>query len=322
MDRVTIKQLVERLRGSLDVELLTSEATGAVEISRSEISRPGLLLTGFEHGFDPEIVQVMAEQEVGYLESLGPAERESALDRLCAVAVPCIFVADGLSPPAGLIDRAEAASIAVLATKTSRSPFMRELGATLDALLAPEKSVHGTLVDVYGVGLLFTGKSGIGKSECALDLVENGHRLVADDVVHVVRMRGGHLIGSGHEDVRHYMELRGVGIVDVEAMFGIRAIRKQKRIEVEVRLATWSDLDDYERLGFEDTMTDILGVGIPAVTLPLVPGKNITVIAEVIALNHLLKIRGVHPAREFERRLKDIASSRKRKRGILDGDNE
>ncbi len=322
MDRVTVRQLAERLRKTFDVEFLTSEETRTGEVARSEISRPGLLLTGFEQGFDPEVVQVMAEQEVAYVESLGAAEREGALDRLCAVAMPCIFVVDGLTAPAGLIDRAEAASIAVLATKTSRSPFMRELGAALDDLLAPEKTVHGTLVDVYGVGLLFTGKSGIGKSECALDLVENGHRLVADDVVHVVRMRGGHLIGSGHANVRHYMELRGVGIVDVEAMFGIRAIRKQKRIEVEVRLATWSELDDYERLGFEETLTDILGVGIPVVTLPLVHGKNITVISEVIALNHLLKIRGIHPAREFESRLKDISSSGKRGRGILEGDNE
>jgi HPr kinase/phosphorylase len=322
MDRVTVTQLAERLRATHDLDLLTSEATSGAEISRSEISRPGLLLTGFEQGFDPEIVQILAEQEVAYLESLGDAERESALERLCAASVPCIFIVDGLAPPSGLVERAEAASTAVVATGTPRSPFVRELGAALDDLLAPEKTVHGTLVDVYGVGLLFTGKSGIGKSECALDLVENGHRLVADDVVHVVRMRGGHLIGSGHEDVRHFMELRGLGIVDVQAMFGIRAIRQQKRIEVEVRLATWSDVDDYERLGFDETMTEILGVGIPVVTLPLVPGKNITVISEVIALNHLLKIRGVHPAREFERRLKELSSSRRRARGILEGDTE
>jgi len=192
----------------------------------------------------------------------------------------------------------------------------------LEDLLAPHEVVHGTLVDVHGVGLLFTGKSGIGKSECGLDLVANGHRLVADDVVSVMRTRKDYLIGYGSDLLRNYMEIRGVGIIDVQAMFGTRAFRQRKRIEVEVKLSAWSDLTDYERLGFEDETSEILGVMVPAVTLPLVLGKNITIIAEVIALKYLLKLKGINPAKDFDERQREAIA---RQAGVLratQGDDE
>ena len=164
---------------------------------------------------------------------------------------------------------------------------------------------HGTLVDVYGVGLLYTGKSGIGKSECALDLVERGHRLVADDMVKITRKTQSTIIGSSNELLGHHMEVRGIGVIDVEKLFGIRAIRLQKRVEVEVRLSYWEGGSEYERLGLEDRYTTILGVEIPVLVIPISPGKNITVISEVIAMNHMLKVYGENAAVQLSKRLSE-----------------
>jgi HPr kinase/phosphorylase len=322
MERVTVSQLMERVAGPLGLTLAAGSTETAAEITVADVSRPGLLLTGFEAGFRSDRVQLLGEGELAYLESLDGPGRRRALGRLCVASVPCVIVACGREAPPELVELAGASGVPVFTSALSSERLVRDLTALLDDLLAPSATVHGTLVDVYGVGLLFTGKSGIGKSECGLDLVEHGHRLVADDVVHVIRTRQGNLIGSGNELLRHYMEIRGVGIIDVRSMFGIRATRQRKRIEVQVQLVQWSDLADYERLGVEERRAEILGVEIPLVTLPLVTGKNITVISEIIALNHLLKLRGVHPAREFDMRLKDLVSERSEAGHALRGDDE
>jgi HPr kinase/phosphorylase len=233
-----------------------------------------------------------------------------------------VVVCGGLDPPAQLVELGNERGIAVFTTPVGAEQLARELMAELDDRLAPHTVVHGTLVDVYGIGLLFTGKSGIGKSECGLDLVANGHRLVADDAVCIMRTQRDYLIGYGSDILHSYMEIRGVGIIDVQAMFGARAFRQRKRIELEVKLAAWSDLADYERLGFEDERSEILGVEIPAVTLPLVLGKNITVISEVIALNYLLKIKGINAARDFDKRQRDAMAKRARVLRATRGDDE
>ncbi len=183
-------------------------------------------------------------------------------------------------------------------------------------------TMHGTLVDVYGVGLLYAGKSGIGKSEIALDLVERGHRLVADDVVKIIRKAPDLIVGTGSELLGHHMEVRGIGIIDIEKLFGIRSIRLQKRIEVEVHLTPWSDDLEYERLGIEDTTTTILGVSIPQVNVPISPGKNITVISEVIAMNHMLKVYGENSALEFSRRLSERMHRQEMTEDYLESDYE
>ncbi len=177
-------------------------------------------------------------------------------------------------------------------------------------------------MDVYGVGLLYTGKSGIGKSECALDLVERGHRLVADDIVQVIKKAPDVIVGTGSELLGHHMEVRGIGIIDIEKLFGIRAIRLQKRIEVEVRLVYWKDETDYERLGIEDKFTTILGVELPVVSIPVSPGKNITVISEVISMNHMLKVYGQNPAKEFSKRLSEELYRQQMTREYLESDFE
>jgi HPr kinase/phosphorylase len=308
VERPGAAELLQKLMSVVGLRLVTDGIESGADITRADTFRPGLLLAGFERGFAADRIQILGEPELAYLDSLEAGERAVALDRLCVSSVPCIVVAGGHPAPPELVRVGRERGIPVLASDAEPSRLAYDIASYLDELLAPGIAIHGTLVDVYGVGLLFTGKSGIGKSECALDLVASGHRLVADDLVHIVRTPQGHLVGSGSELIRHHMEIRGVGIIDVRAMFGIRAIRQRKRVEVEVKLTTWSDVEHYDRLGFDQETTEVLGVKIPVVVLPLVPGKNITVISEVIALNHLLKLGGVHTAREFDSRLKDLAA--------------
>jgi len=199
---------------------------------------------------------------------------------------------------------------------------MHELSRYLDEIFAQTDSLHATLVDVYGVGLLFTGRSGIGKSEIALDLVERGHRLVADDTVQVIKKSDDVLIGRGHGHLKHFMEIRGIGIINVQDIFGIRAIRVQKRIEVEVNLQEWDETKNWERSGLGDKITRIIGVKIPQIVIPLYPGKNITVISEVIALNHMLKVYGINAAERFNKMLIDTMKSDEQTRHYLRFDTE
>lgn len=322
MEQITVAELLEELSRELELTLAGGSAVSPANVVSSDVSRPGLVLAGFHKGFHADRIQVLGEADLAYLESLGREGAVTALERLCAPTVPCVIVTSGQEIPRELAECASAKGIPVLVSALPTETFVRELGARLDELLAPETAVQGTLVDVYGMGLLLTGKSGIGKSECALDLVEQGHRLVADDVISVRRTPQGYLVGSRNDILRHYMEIRGIGIIDVRAMFGVRAIRARKRIEVEVRLTAWSELDDYERLGIDEQRTTILDVEIPMVTLPLVPGKNLTAICKVIALNQLLKLHGEHPAREFDRRIKDLAAARAAHHHIERGDSE
>jgi HPr kinase/phosphorylase len=221
--------------------------------------------------------------------------------------MPLIIVCKGLEVPAYLIQRANDCEVPVLRTPRSTTPFIHSLTLYLDHMFAPQTSVHGSLVDVYGVGLMFTGRSGIGKSECALDLVERGHRLVADDVVTLTRRHGDVLIGTGNQLLRHHMEIRGLGIIDVQSIFGIRSIRLQKRVEVQVNLTDWSEHLDVERIGLDEKTVDVLGVAVPWVQVPITPGKNITVIAEVIALNYLVKVTGGYsPAERLNQHLLEL----------------
>jgi len=306
----------------LELTLLTASIESPVPITVSDINRPGLAMAGFVENFLVERIQVIGQTEVALLESLTPQSRYEAVHRLLQFRVPCIVVAKDLDLPAELIEGAGKRGIPVLKTPLSTTPFIHELTAYLDDVFAPTVAIHGSLVDVYGVGLLFTGRSGVGKSECALDLVERGHRLVADDVVTVKRRHNSVLIGQANQTLGHYMEIRGIGLLDLQSIFGIRAIRFQKRIEVEVRLEDWNNSEGYERIGLDDTLTSHLGVKIPIVTVPINPGKNITVIGEVIALNYLVKAYGFDPAKEFERRHSEMLGKNARLQRLARDDSE
>ena len=246
---------------------------------------------------------ILGETEVTYLFSLAPDARRRALETLFKFDLPVLFVTKGQEVPPELIELAQRRDVAVLRSSLKTAEFYHGIKPYLEDAFAPSTTLHGSLADVYGVGLLFMGRSGIGKSECVLDLVERGHRLVADDVVHVRRLGQDVLIGRGHEHQAHFMEIRGVGLIDIRALFGIRAVRQQKRIEVVVQLEDWDSTRPYDRTGLEAEETTVLDMPLPKVVVPLNPGKNITVIAEVVAMRHLLKYSGVDSAREFNERL-------------------
>ncbi|MFH0778279.1 MAG: HPr(Ser) kinase/phosphatase [Candidatus Eisenbacteria bacterium] len=303
MDGIPVAKLYEDKGEALKLEILTASLESKRQITVSDVNRPGLAFAGFLENFLDERIQILGQTELLYLSTLSPKRRKEGIGRIVTFSLPCIIVCKGLDVPAELIEAANTHSIPIMRTPLSTTPFIHELSAYLDVVFASRTVVHGSLVDVYGVGLLFTGRSSIGKSECALDLVERGHRLVADDVVNITRRHGNFLIGSSSEILRHRIEIRGLGIIDVRSIFGIRSVRLQKRIEVEVRLREWNEGEDYERVGLDDRMTQILDVDLPMVTIPIVPGKNITVIAEVIALNHVVKVYGYHPARDFDEKL-------------------
>jgi HPr kinase/phosphorylase len=275
-------------------------------VTGADVSSPGLALAGFVARFASERLQVFGETEVTYLHSLDAATRRAHLAQFFRFPVPCVFVTKGLELPVEVAEEATRAGVAVLRSTLKTNEFYNRIKPWLEDYFAPQTTLHGSHADVYGVGLLFIGQSGIGKSECVLDLVERGHRIVADDLV-LVRKKGSDiLIGRGHELQRHYMEIRGVGLVDIPAIFGIRAVRQQKRIEVVVQLEEWrqdATAATVERTGLDGETTDILGVPLPRITVPLNPGKNITVIAEVIAMHHLLKWSGIDPAERFNARL-------------------
>ena len=304
MKEMSIRTLLDQHGRRLALKLVAGE-NGLDErrLINSEVHRPGLALAGFVDLYTYNRAQVLGNTEMLYLSTLPHDEQREALETIYQFDLPCVMVTDGNDALPMMRELSDRYRIPLLTSKFATTKFVHLMNLYLDDFFASQVRIHGSLVDVYGVGLLFTGQSGIGKSEIALDLVERGHRLVSDDIVTVTRKAQGILVGSGEEMFRNHMELRGVGIVDVRSMFGIRAIRLRKRIEVEVHLVVWDESFDYERIGLEDRMSLILDVEIPVVTLPIYPGKNITVISEVIALNHQLKIHGYHPAKDFNRQL-------------------
>lgn len=305
MKALTVEELYERKGTVLGLELLTPNADLQRVIEEPSISSPGLVLAGFIHRFPPGRIQVLGETEVSFLQSLDDDGRLGSLTAFFGLDMPAVIVTKGLELPAGAVEIADTREIPLFRTELKTGVFYRKLQPYLEEHFAPRTTVHGSLADVYGIGLLFTGRSGIGKSECVLDLVERGHRLVADDLVMINRRGNDILIGRGHELQRHHMEIRGVGIIDIPSLFGIRAVRQQKRIELVVHLEEWNDDHYYDRTGLETDEIDILGVKVPRVTIPLNPGKNITVVAEVLAMNHLLRYSGVHTATLFNQRLQE-----------------
>jgi HPr kinase/phosphorylase len=298
-----LRDLVTARREVLQLEPLTGQLGLDRLLPQAEVASPGLALAGFTTRFAPDRIHVLGETEITYLDALTAAERRRALEGFFAFDLPVVFVTKGLQVPPDLLTIATARQIPVIRTALKTAEFYRRIKPILEEAFAARTTLHGSLADVYGVGLLFVGRSGIGKSECVLDLVERGHRLVADDVVQVSRRGHDILIGQGHELAQHHMEIRGVGLVDIPALFGVRAVRQQKRIEVVVQLEDWDNAQDAERTGLGQQEVEILEVKLPKVVVPLNPGKNLTVISEVVAMMHLLRYSGVDVAAAFNERL-------------------
>jgi len=299
-----MQALFDRMREALQLEQVAGTDGLDRQIKSPNISSPGLVLAGYVERFPANRVQIFGETEMTYLASLSSAERRRIMKLFFAFPIPGAVITKGQRPSAEMVDEAVRAGAALLISGLKTNDFYSQAKSWLEEEFAASTNLHGSLADVFGVGLLFIGRSGIGKSECVLDLVERGHRLVADDLVQVKRRGTGILIGRGHELQRHCMEIRGVGLVDIPAVFGIRAVRQQKRIEVVVQLEDWQQDADVDRTGLDVETTTILDIEVPTVSVPLIPGKNVTVIAEVIALNHLLLYSGVDPAARFNERLK------------------
>ena len=272
-------------------------------IRQKDLHRPGLALAGYVALFTYDRVQVFGNTEIKYLKSLSHEDCIKAFTQLFDFEIPCIIVTNGNELDPDLLAVATENSVPVFYSKLETTKTYYFMSDFLDDQFAPQTVIHGALVDVYGVGVLFIGPSGIGKSEIALDLIERGHRLVADDVVMVTQKGEGILMGSGTELVKHFMEIRGLGLIDIRSMFGIRAIRFQKRLEIIVQLEVWDDRVEYTRTGLDSNDINVLDVPVQLVRLPIFPGKNVTVISEVIALNYLLKHYGYDAAMEFSKRL-------------------
>ncbi len=319
---VTVHRVWDDLKDRLDLETLTLIPEDDITITAPDVHRPGMALMGYMENFQPGRLQVLGESEISYLTKLSPTDQDAALKRLQVLQAPALFISCAQVVPENFLSLATERNIPILRTTMKTEEFIRSLNDYLTEVFAPCDEVHASLVDVYGVGMLFTGVSGIGKSETALDLVERGHRLVADDIVELRRMNDDVVIGTFRDALQHSIEIRGVGVIDVQAVFGIRGIRMQKRIEVEVNLQQWDDDADYERMGLDRVYVEYLGVKIPRIEVPIFPGKNITVIAEVIALDFMLKVYGIDSAQDLNRRIMESLRSGNKLQGYLRHDNE
>ena len=322
MAALTVGDLLAQQGAVLQLESLTGDMGLTRAIPVPEVSSPGLVLAGFTTRFASRRLHLLGETEIAYLKSLAAAARQRPLEGFLSYELPCVIVTKSQQVPRELVSLGRERGIPVLRSRLKTAEFYRLITPYLQEAFAPSTTVHGSLADVYGVGLLFTGRSGVGKSECVLDLVERGHRLVADDVVHISQRGADVLIGRANELSYRYMEIRGVGLVDVSALFGIRAVRQQKRIEVVVELTDWQEARDVDRTGLDGKTTEILGIELPKVIVPLNPGKNITVISEVVAMNHLLRYSGVDAAQVFDRRLQKRLAERRDLRKYLAEDYE
>lgn len=300
---IEVGYFFEKVTNKFNINLLSDKSGFHRLIKEQNLHRPGLALAGFVDLFSFSRVQIFGNTEMHYLAQLENSQKLNALDKIFQFDLPCIILTNNNKPFDGFIELANQYNVPVFQTPLTTTKLVYFISDFLDDQFAPKLSVHGSFVDVYGVGILFIGKSGVGKSEVALDLIERGHRLVADDVIILTKKGEGILMGSGTDLVKHFMEIRGLGLINIERMFGIRAIRFQKRLEVVVELEVWNESEDYTRTGLDESKISLLDVEIPYIKLPIIPGKNITVISEVIGLHYLLRHYGYDAAKIFQEKL-------------------
>ena len=276
-----------------------------IQLTVADVARPGLQLAGYFDHFEPMRLQVMGNVEVSYLQKLSEAERAMTLDRYCAYKFPALLITRYNAVDPVCLEMAKKHDVTVLRCHESTSTIVSAIIAYLSATLASRITRHGVLMEVYGEGILLTGESGMGKSETAVELLKRGHRLIADDAVEI-RKVGNKLIGSAPDVVRNYVELRGIGIINVAKLFGMGAVKAENEIDLVVNVVPWDQHQTYDRLGLEDQYTDILGVQIPINTIPITPGRNLAVILEVAAMNNRQRKMGYNPAKEFTEQINNL----------------
>jgi HPr kinase/phosphorylase len=309
---VTVAVVLRDLEESraLDIEVVAGSQGLERLITISHPQKTGLALSGFDAYLQGGRVLVFGGSEIHYLETVGADERAAALRRVFSHPLPCLLVTGGAAPPIEALAEADRAGVPLLRTKTATPDAIARLSAVLDAHLAPRGTVHGVLMDILGLGVLMVGESGIGKSECALDLVVRGHRLVSDDVVELHCRAESFIIGACPELTRHHMEIRGLGLINVQDLFGVASTRSSKRVELVVQLERWESGREYDRLGLDEQSYEVLGTRIPMIRMPVAPGRNISILVEVAARNQLLRARGHHAARRLVSRLNDRLAAR------------
>jgi HPr kinase/phosphorylase len=307
---LTVRQLVEEPQLGITLRRVAGEAGLDRPLRHPRVQKNGLALAGHFHGVVPTRVQVLGETELSYLASLSNEARSVAARGFFSLGLSCVVVSGGHEPPKALATAAEATSTPLFVTDARSSRTINALHAVLDDRLAPSTRMHGVLVDVFGVGILLLGKSGIGKSECALELVMRGHRLVADDVVRCDWRPPGMIFGQPAELLRHHIEIRGLGVLDLRALFGITAVRERKRIDIVVRLCEWKDEEEFDRLGVEERHHEILGTAIRELRVPVRPGRDMGSIIEMAARNEMLRRDGRHTATEFLERIEAHLATR------------
>ncbi len=297
---ISLKQIIDEFQ--LEVIHLPCPAE-EIMIKNTEVNRPGLALAGFFGNFEPSRIEIIGRAETGYLEQMSTEERILKLRQFIDQKPACVIVSTGLDVFDEMYDEAKKIGVPLLRTKEKTSPLMAALIASLNTHLGPRITRHGVLVEVYGEGILILGDSGVGKSETAIELVKRGHRLIADDAVEIKRVSAKTLVGSAPEIIRHYVELRGIGIVDVKRLFGVGAVKDTEKVNLVINLEHWVNGKMYDRLGLDNETMDILGIEIPSITIPVKPGRNLAIIFEIAAMNNRQKRMGYNTAEEFNKRL-------------------
>lgn len=322
MFSIPIINLIKDDKHKLQLEILAGKKGLSKKISIPRIQKPGLALVGDVSNLHPGRIEVLGKSEIRYLNSLPVKKIKEILTKMSRIDIACFVVTNNAAIPKEFISVCEKKGIPLLRTKLLTSTFVNRTTQFLEENLAASTCIHGVLLDVFGVGILMVGKSGIGKSECALDLILRGHRLVADDIINIKKQPPSALFGTGSEIIKYHMEIRGLGIINIRDLFGISAVRDRKLIEIVVELTEWDPTVEYDRLGIDELKHNLLDVDLPLIQIPVRPGRNLSAIIEVAARNHLLKLGGHHSAREFQEKLnKELLTAESTKdilRGLLE----
>lgn len=302
---VEVRELLGQELAGLQLEVLQGESKLDNRILNPRVQKPGLAFAGYYRYIKPGRVQIVGESEIHFLGEMDAAQRLERCRQVTERPVPVFVVTKGLDPVAEMADLCRKKQIPMLRSPALSSTIIKRISYFLEERLVPTTHLHGVLLDIYGLGVLLIGESGVGKSECALDLIARGHSLVADDRVTVKLYPSGELVGYCDEPLRHHMELRGLGIVNVHDLFGLAAVRERRQIELVIELEKWDETRAYDRLGLDETVYEILETPVPYIKMPVALGRNLSILVEIAARNHLLKMQGHHSARDFARKLQE-----------------
>ena len=300
---VQVSELLSEELGYLHLKILSGESHLDNRITHPRVQKPGLAFAGYYAYIKPGRVQIIGESETEYLKTLEDDERQLRLDTIASLPVPVFVITKGIDPLPGFLASCQAREVPVLSSSELSSTVIKGISYFLEDHLVPSTSLHGVLLEIYGLGVLMIGESGVGKSESALDLITRGHSLVADDKVTIKRYPNGELIGFSEGPLRHHMELRGIGIINVQDLFGLASVRDRTAVDLVVELEHWQPGQQYERLGLDETLFNILETPCPYIRMPVALGRNVSILVEIAARNHVLKLQGHHSAREFARKL-------------------